>query len=294
MEKTFKKRINFLKYNNVDIDLKIEEQKIKVLKILINQYKGKKYERCVYKYLQDNNIECWLWRDVPLNILYESKYINIHEYNEFKNNNIYHNNLLDKGIDIIAKYKSNFVFIQCKNFKTSICNRRLITYFYIMNTHPYNLGLVFYSNKISKNITRKLKNIEYINLPFEDVENNDSIISKISEKVNKRICRYPSICKIVSDETNKIITDPNTKFIKTYEFSISKNENPYFIKNINIRKFIFYLQEIEEFIEIFNKLPSIDDNINIYNLINYAQNSKHSEEFSIIWSNFKEKYLHLF
>jgi hypothetical protein len=294
MEKNFKKRIELLKYNDIDIDSKIEEQKLKVLKILINQYKGKKYERCVYKYLQDNNIECWLWRDVPLNILYESKYISLHEYNELKNNNIYHNNLLDKGVDIVAKYKTNFVFIQCKNFKTSISNKRLTTYFDIMKEHNYNLGLVFYSNKISKNITHELKNIDYINLPFSDDENDNSIKSKISKTINNKLCLYPSIRRVVCNEINKIKDDPNTKFIKTYQFTLSKDENPYFIRNINKNKFIYYLQEIEEFINIFNKLPSTDENINIYNLINCAKNSQLPEDLIIIWANFKEKYLHLF
>jgi len=64
-------------------------------------------------------------------------------------------------------------------------NTSLNTYFNIMNKYPYNMGLIFYSNKICCNINKNLKNIEYIHMPFDNYKNHMVIIKKEVLQYNK-------------------------------------------------------------------------------------------------------------
>jgi len=251
------------------------KSKNKILQTLTNHLNGTLYEIYIYNYLKSNNIECWLWNFVPIHILYKSKYINKNIYNKFINEEIILNPLPDKGIDLIAIYDLKYVFIQCKNYKGMFGNTSLNTYFNIMNKYPYNMGLIFYSNKICCNINKNLKNIEYIHMPFDNYKNHKSInkyTNKIQETIDEKILKYPSIIKL---------------------YKHKNQEKTLLIANYSLNKFIYNIQEIEEYINNYNKLPSIEDNENKYYLLNYCKNNVLNDDFNIIWSNFKNKYKHL-
>ena len=278
---------------------KFNKTKNKILQMLTNQLNGTLYEIYVYNYLKNNNIECWLWNFVPIHILYKSKYINKDIYNKFINEEIIFNPLPDKGIDLIAIYDSKYVFIQCKNYKGILGNTKLNTYFNIMSKCPYNMGLIFYSNKICSNINKTIKNIEYVHIPFDNYENNKSInkyTNKIQETIDKNINKYPSIVKLYKNEqkttliTNYSLNKFNHNIQEINEYYNNKL-NDYLYSDL---KWEYILHELDDYIKLNNKLPDLCDNSHekIHNFINYNDkiNNKYTEE----WKKYKETHHNIF
>jgi superfamily II DNA or RNA helicase len=144
-----------------------------------NIEKGNNYEKIVCEYINKNteNTIAYLWKDVPDNILFECGFIQDYEKHK-KDRNIIKNTLPDIGIDIIQKniVTGEYIFVQCKNYGTSVCIPDLAGYFFIMAQpeHYNKTGHIYTSNnKISHNILKlcnKNKH-KFISLPIEIIEN---------------------------------------------------------------------------------------------------------------------------
>ena len=101
---------------------------------------------------------------------------NIHRLNRKNNKNI--NPLHDFGVDIIQRTKDDkFVFVQCKNYKNALTVDCLGSFFLVMLTHPDKTGIIYYPNRISRNIIEHLphKIIKHICEPMKICEQNAEI-----------------------------------------------------------------------------------------------------------------------
>lgn len=140
----------------------------------LNKEYGTQYEIYVQTYLINTNKykNCYLWKDVPKNILMQFKFID--NENQICN---------DCGCDIICVTHNNeFVFVQCKNYSTTgtdntICAKLFGMFFYLIIRHKVSY-LVYYTGKLSRNLLRFGNDPNFINLPFvTNVVTNQNIRS---------------------------------------------------------------------------------------------------------------------
>jgi hypothetical protein len=103
-----------------------------------NCIKGFHYEKYVVSKLRDyyDIAEIYLWKDVPDYLLIESGIILSNDLvnvkDKYKTNEVYrnYNVLLDTGIDIIFKLKSNEIYlVQCKAYNSIISQKHLSGFF---------------------------------------------------------------------------------------------------------------------------------------------------------------------
>jgi len=117
----------------------------------------------------------WRWPDTPEQILRNSDLINSYNEHRLKKGLLiaerdgkdFINTLQDVGIDIVVqKYDDTFVFIQCKNYDSSIRPENLGTFFMKMlnKEHRNKEGIVYYSNK--NTISRVLKENNFDTIKF--------------------------------------------------------------------------------------------------------------------------------
>jgi superfamily II DNA or RNA helicase len=121
---------------------------------------GLDYEIYVYNIIKDKYLNCWLWNDIPNNILLDLG---------FKIN------CDDIGCDIVCQnYDMSFIFIQCKNYSTTGCDNTIsihdLSGFYNFIAETGFEGVVYYSGILSSQILCRKRKINYINLPF--IKNN--------------------------------------------------------------------------------------------------------------------------
>ena len=110
-----------------------------------NKIEGDLYEKYVYHLIKNKYKTCYLWKDIPLNVL-EDKF--------YRNNKI----CKDIGCDIIGvSYDDKIDYIQCKNYSTTGTDNTIniedLSGFY--NFIAENLikePIVYYSGKLSKQI----------------------------------------------------------------------------------------------------------------------------------------------
>ena len=130
---------------------------------------GLEYELYVLHIIKDKYKYCWLWKDIPLNIL---------------NNKFYKNEKIcdDIGCDIIGINNDETIdYIQCKNY-SSTGNDNVISIYDLAGFYNFALEndikspLVYYSGKLSQQIIQRQNKVKYINIP---VIKNKEIINFI-------------------------------------------------------------------------------------------------------------------
>jgi len=122
---------------------------------------GTKYEIYVKQFLTNKYKSIWLWNEIPINILHALKIIPDTQIT-----------CDDIGCDILAEtFDNQYNFIQCKNYSTigidntiNICD--LSGFYNFMAENNFLNGIVYYSGCLSSQITKRAKNIKYINLPY--------------------------------------------------------------------------------------------------------------------------------
>jgi superfamily II DNA or RNA helicase len=141
--------------------------------------KGYKYEVFVKNHIINNlNKEAYLWKDIPEKILLDCNLIHSHNEKRLKRKEkLYDNNpLIDVGIDILQKDEDNFTFVQCKNgYGTGLRIEDLAGFYMQMFNHTNVNGNVYYTSKLSRNITENAINnrIQYIKLLMNKTETKE-------------------------------------------------------------------------------------------------------------------------
>lgn len=125
---------------------------------------GEDYEKYILNIIKDKYKQCYIWKDIPNNIL-ESRF--------------YKNNIIcdDIGCDIIGiKQDDTIEYIQCKNYSTTgenniinICD--LGGFYNFVAENSILNPVVYYSGKLSQQILCRQNKIKYINIPH--IKNND-------------------------------------------------------------------------------------------------------------------------
>jgi len=301
------KVIEYPNINNMDFDKNEMSQYIntKLDGMIYSKYmkeKGRIYEIYIKKYLINiEHLECWLWKDIPKNILIDSKLITNDRYNYIINTidklkdsnikdanyykhmiNINHiNKMYDYGIDILAKKDNKYIFIQCKNFNTTIYNSRLNSFNNIMNRYKSNDGILYYSGNLH---VTKLNNVKYIHIPFNTKD--------LHEEITFDIYTNSKIYQKIEDEYIQKIYKENMKRYVNYKKNndIPDNNNPFYSEI----KWYYILDELDSYLKINKKLPegnTISD-ISLLNFINHNEKIIHC--YTQKWIEFKEIYSNIF
>ena len=125
---------------------------------------GHEYELYVLNIIKSKYKSCWLWKDIPDNILSQQ---------------FYKNKLIcdDIGCDIIGINKDDTIdYIQCKNYSTTGNDNTISIYdlagFYnFVAENSVNNAIVYYSGELSQQILCRKNKIQYINIPI--IKNNN-------------------------------------------------------------------------------------------------------------------------
>ena len=129
---------------------------------------GTNYEIYIKDIIKEKYSECWLWKDIPNNILLELKFIKDIT-----------KNCDDIGCDILCKKTSGeYEYIQCKNYSTlGIDNTITITdlagFYNFVAENDIKNPIVYYSGILSSQILCRKNKIKYINLPYIKIGNKD-------------------------------------------------------------------------------------------------------------------------
>jgi len=200
---------------------------------------GTNYEKYIRDIIKEKYINCWLWNDIPNEILLELEFIK-----DIKGK------CDDIGCDILAKNKdNNYEYIQCKNYSTlgidntiSICD--LSGFYNFVAENDIKTPIVYYSGVLSSQIHCRKKKIKYINLPYikisnEDIKPRDYQIEafNILDNANRSILEMPCgtgktlITYLISLKyANIILLSPlistTEQLIKHYKHYYSKEKEP--------------------------------------------------------------------
>ena len=129
---------------------------------------GTDYEIYVRDIIKEKYQYCWLWKDIPNDILLELEFIK-----DIKNK------CDDIGCDILAKnYDNTYHYIQCKNYSTlgidnTISISDLAGFYNFIAENDIKIPIVYYSGVLSSQIICRKKKIKYINLPYIKISNED-------------------------------------------------------------------------------------------------------------------------
>ena len=125
---------------------------------------GLEYEKYILNIIKSKYKNCWLWNDIPYNIL---------------NKRFYKNNLIcdDIGCDIIGiNFDDTIDYIQCKNYSTTgidntinICD--LAGFYNFIAENDIINPIVYYCGKLSQQIVCRQNKIKYINIPHIKINN---------------------------------------------------------------------------------------------------------------------------
>lgn len=200
---------------------------------------GTNYEIYVRDIIKERYSNCWLWKDIPAEILLELEFIK-----DIKNK------CDDIGCDILAKTQDNkYEYIQCKNYSTlgidntiSICD--LAGFYNFVAENDITTPIVYYSGVLSSQILCRKKKVKYINLPFikisnEDIKPRDYQIEafNILNNVNRGILEMPCgtgktlVSYLISLKYDNIILlspliSTTEQLIKHYKNYYSKEKEP--------------------------------------------------------------------
>jgi predicted helicase len=125
---------------------------------------GEEYEKYILNIIKDRYKKCYLWKDIPINIL---------------DDRFYKNEIIcdDIGCDIIGVKNDDAIdYIQCKNYSTTgidnnICICDLAGFYNFIAENSINNPIVYYSGKLSQQILCRQNKIKYINIPH--IKNNN-------------------------------------------------------------------------------------------------------------------------
>jgi superfamily II DNA or RNA helicase len=129
---------------------------------------GTNYEIYVRDIIKEKYSECWLWKDIPNQILLELEFIK-----DIKNK------CDDIGCDILCKKDNNeYEYIQCKNYSTlgidnTITINDLSGFYNFVAENTIKYPIVYYSGVLSSQIQCRKKKIKYINLPYIKIGNEE-------------------------------------------------------------------------------------------------------------------------
>ena len=209
-----------------------------------NKIKGDEYEVFVKNHIINNlNKEAFLWKDIPEKILLDCGLIHSQNENRLKRKEklIDNNPLIDVGIDILQKDEDNFTFVQCKNgYKSGLIIDDLSGFYMQMANHINVNGHVYYTSKLSRNITENAINnrIQYIKLlmnenkeetkveteikPYDyQIEASNKIINHLGDNNNRAILSMPCGCGktytsyLIANKYDKVIMiSPLKQFAK--------------------------------------------------------------------------------
>ena len=200
---------------------------------------GTNYEIYIRDIIKVKYANCWLWNDIPAEILLELEFIK-----DIKGK------CDDIGCDILAKNKDNtYEYIQCKNYSTlgidntiSICD--LSGFYNFVAENDIKTPIVYYSGVLSSQIHCRKKKIKYINLPYikisnEDIKPRDYQIEafNILDNANRSVLEMPCgtgktlITYLISLKyANIILLSPlistTEQLIKHYKNYYSKEKEP--------------------------------------------------------------------
>jgi predicted helicase len=129
---------------------------------MASKIKGDEYETYIRDYLLSkdyvvkNNIQnVWLWKDIPLEMLHESGFVN--DFNEERlkrKNKINENPFQDTGVDILQLNNlQEFALIQCKNYTGTIPMESFGGFFMHLFAHMNKKGIIYHTSMV----TTKLK-----------------------------------------------------------------------------------------------------------------------------------------
>ena len=129
--------------------------------------KGYQYELQVLEYIRFViGKEAYLWTETPVNILVKYGIIGSHNEARLIRKENVENPLIDTGIDIIQiDSETECTLIQCKNgYKKGLTFEDLAGFWGWMLAMEDKKGVVYYTDKLSKNITMLKENsrIKYI------------------------------------------------------------------------------------------------------------------------------------
>jgi hypothetical protein len=291
---------------NQYINMKLDN----IIDVKIKKYKGQKYEEYIKNYIiLTENIQCWLWKDIPKNELINSKLVTDKKYNEIvnyiselkngqiKDKNYYkhiinsnqRNPIFDFGVDILAKKNNEYIFIQCKNKETNIFNSTIKSFNYIMIKHPNINGRLYYSNDSKMTNINKLKNIEYINLSYNDLKLNKFIneftYDVYTDKYLVEKLKYEYHQQKYKESIELYV------HLKKKNTCILKDNNDYLYSDL---KWQYIFNELDNYIKLNNKLPDHYDIIydKIKNFINY--NDKTINKYTEEWKKYKQIHHNIF
>jgi superfamily II DNA or RNA helicase len=182
--------------------------------------KGTLYEVFIQNYLEKQNLNnnYWLWKDVPELELRKASILgewNTYRFNRKRNNQIAkeENKLIDTGCDILAKINDEYIIIQCKNYDENNYVTVLdLAGFYMMISHYELNGIVYYTSKLSPNITsqKQIEKIKYIKKIFNNNQiENDNNDNDNENKIKNNLIANARDYQI--DAVNKINSVFSTK-----------------------------------------------------------------------------------
>jgi len=170
-----------------------------------NIEKGTEYEIYIKKYLENDQIKTWLWKDIPENILRDAGILG--DWNKHrlirKENKI--NSIPDTGCDILMKNEKEYILIQCKNFTTNSVTIQHLAGFYMMVVHFQKHGIVYYTTKLAhmfENLPDSSQ-IEFIKKEF-----NKNIIEKNIKKIKEPYYFQIEAYKKLKDSKRSILNLP--------------------------------------------------------------------------------------
>ena len=130
---------------------------------------GKEYEIYIRDIIKSKYKDCWLWEDIPINILDNRFYKNISDGSSKICDDI--------GCDIIGITHNNIIeYIQCKNYSTTgedntITINDLSGFYNFIAENSIENAIVYYSGKLSQQIKCRMNKIKYVNIPL--IKNKD-------------------------------------------------------------------------------------------------------------------------
>jgi superfamily II DNA or RNA helicase len=240
----------------------------------MTQYEnGREYEIYIRDIIKTKYINCWLWEDIPTNIL-ENRF--------YKNETICD----DIGCDIIGINDDNTIdYIQCKNYSTTgldntININDLAGFYNFIAENSIRNAIVYYSGKLSSQILCRMNKIKYINVPH--IKNKD--ILKIVPRdyqleaynklknINRSILSMPCgtgktlVSYMLSlDYTNIVILTP---LISTTEQILAHFKNYYNDRSVNYILINCKADRMIESVKDKNIIASTFDSVDIINKAN--------------------------
>ena len=163
---------------------------------------GTNYEIYIRDIIKEKYKECWLWKDIPNDILLELEFIK-----DIKNK------CDDIGCDILCKnHNDEYEYIQCKNYSTlgidnTITINDLSGFYNFVAENSIQNPTVYYSGVLSSQILCRKKKIKYVNLPYIKISNKDIIPREYQlEAYNKLVNENRSILEMPCGTGKTLIT----------------------------------------------------------------------------------------